>query len=129
VTDHPLGTSRWVLTRGGDPLHLRTAGHGEPVVLFESGMGASSLAWATVAPAVAAHTTTVVYDRAGLGRSPESEGPRDLDHLADDFEDVLGALPDLSRSVILVGHSWGGPIIRTTPSTCPSRTAGSARRR
>jgi pimeloyl-ACP methyl ester carboxylesterase len=141
VTDHPLGASRWVLTRDGHPLHLRVAGHGEagaashgdpaaaghgePVVLFESGMGASSLAWATVAPAVAAHTTTVVYDRAGLGRSPESEGLRDLDHLADDLEDVLVSLrPDQSRPVILVGHSWGGPIIRTVAARRPDDVGG-----
>lgn len=125
MTDHPLGASRWVLTRDGNPLHLRTAGHGEPVVLFESGMGVSSLGWATVAPAVAAHTTTVVYDRAGLGRSPESDRPRDLDHLADDLEDVLVALrPDLARPVILVGHSWGGPIIRTVAARRPDDVGG-----
>lgn len=120
MTTHPLGVSRWVLTRRGEPLHLRTSGTGEPLVLFESGMGGSSLVWGAVVPAVAARATTVVYDRAGLGRSPATESPRDLEHLADDLEDVLTTLrSEGAGPLVLVGHSWGGPIIRTVAARRP----------
>ena len=52
-------------------LHVRCEGDGNPVVLFESGIAASSLiSWARVLGQVAAFTRACAYNRAGLGWSP-----------------------------------------------------------
>ena len=86
-------------------------------------MGMSRHTWGAVAPLVAAQTTTVVYDRSGLGRSPVAAAPRDLEHLAADLCDVLAALG--AGPFVLVGHSWGGPIIRqATAAIAPGTVAG-----
>ncbi len=115
-------TTESMRTRDGRSLHVERSGAGGPTVVFEAGMGASRLTWAAVVPAVAATTTTVVYDRSGLGRSEPTDVPRDLAHLASDLVDVIGQLVD--GPVVLVGHSWGGPIIRTAAAALPERVAG-----
>jgi len=108
--------------RDGRSLHARTLGAGPPSVVFEAGMGVSGSMWGAVAERVAEHATVTVYDRSGLGRSPRTDGPRDLPHLADDLVDVLshhGAGP-----FVLVGHSWGGPIVRQAATIRPDLVAG-----
>lgn len=109
-------------TRDGRRLHLERCGTGEPTVVFESGMGVSHHMWAAVAPLVAATTSTVAYDRAGLGRSAVDPSPRTLDRLAEDLADVLDHLDD--GPVVLVGHSWGGPIVRRAAAARPDRVVG-----
>jgi pimeloyl-ACP methyl ester carboxylesterase len=95
---------------GGRRLHLRLAGAGGVTVVFEAGLGMSGVCWGLVAPLVAAYARTVVYDRAGIGSSDDGPQPRTLSALADD----LGALlRTLSGPIVLVGHSWGGPIVRS----------------
>ena len=90
-------------------------------------MGMSRHTWGAVAPLVAAETTTVVYDRSGLGRSPATATPRDVAHLADDLLDVLATLG--TGPFVLVGHSWGGPIIRQAAATAAPETVGRPRAR
>jgi pimeloyl-ACP methyl ester carboxylesterase len=111
-----------VTTTDGRTLHLERRGAGRPIVLFESGMGVSRCMWGAVVPAIAERTTAVVYDRAGLGRSPATTGPRDLDHLVADLEDVLDHLG--GGPFVLVGHSWGGPIVRAAAARRPGQVAG-----
>lgn len=84
---------------------------GEPVFVLQSGAGAGLGTWhpsllrtiATLAPIVA-------YDRPGLGLSqfygPDPSPQRVAAHLTA-LLDVLGVGPPY----ILVGHSWGGPLI------------------
>lgn len=109
-------------TRDGRELHLERAGSGSPTVVFESGMGASRSTWGAVAPTVAEHTAAVVYDRSGLGRSPADSAPRGLARQVDDLLDLLDHLGD--RPFVLVGHSWGGPIVRSVADRAPDRIAG-----
>lgn len=111
-----------VTTRDGRRLHAERLGTGSPVVVFEAGMGLSRNSWGAVAPAVAERTTAVVYDRSGLGRSAPDPAVRDLGRLAGDLLDVIAAVTD--SPAVLVGHSWGGPIIRTAAATAPDRVVG-----
>src|SRR6185312_8394367 len=58
------------LTLGdGARLFIRRQGSGRPTVVFEAGIGASSLNWRHIQQAVACTATTIAYDRAGLGWS------------------------------------------------------------
>ncbi|WP_320668741.1 alpha/beta fold hydrolase [Patulibacter defluvii] len=108
---HTFGASRLLALPDGRRLHHMVAGAGQPTVVFESGMGFSRSIWGLVQPAVAERTRTVVYDRAGLGRSDRDPRPRTLARIGDDLRALLAALGP--GPFVLVGHSWGGPIVRT----------------
>ncbi|MDV7088452.1 alpha/beta hydrolase [Rhodococcus opacus] len=116
-----LGRSNY-LDLGGRRLHYCTAGTSGPTVLFEAGLGKSRTIWGLVQPEVEKLTRTVVYDRAGHGRSDESSEPRTLENLVSDH---LALLAHLNQGpYILVGHSYGGPIVRTVASRVPDQVAG-----
>jgi len=107
----------------GRSLHMNVTGQGRPFVVLEAGIAASSLSWALVAKSVAEFTTVVTYDRAGFGWSdPASHRSTALDAAKD-----LALLLDkagIPGPVLLVGHSFGGLIVRIFQQTYPERTAG-----
>lgn len=119
---HTFGSSAFVQTRDGRKLHYMSRGTGELMVVFESGMGASRSNWGLVAPAIAEHARAVVYDRAGAGRSDVDSAPRSLERIAGDLGELLTALGP--GPFILVGHSWGGPIVRAAAAAHLSRLRG-----
>lgn len=95
---------------GGYRLWTEVEGTSRPTVVFEAGGGETSAAWADIAPAVRAlGVRTVVYDRAGLGRSEPAPGPYRVEDEAAALEHVLGAC-GIEGPVILVAHSYGGFI-------------------
>lgn len=108
--EHTFGPSRFVTLADGRKLHYRARGTGSPTVVFESGMGYSGSIWGLVQPDVAVRATTVVYDRAGTGRSDDDSAPRSLARIVDDLSQLLRTL---EGPFVLVGSSWGGPIIRS----------------
>ncbi|MFD7033126.1 alpha/beta fold hydrolase [Streptomyces sp. NPDC059917] len=92
-----------------------------PTVVFEGGLAAGRSYWAPVQVAVSAFAPAVVYDRSGLGRSAPDPGPRRLDRLARDLGDLLDHLGP--GPFLLVGHSWGGPLVRLAAAARPGRIA------
>ncbi|WP_405155174.1 alpha/beta fold hydrolase [Paenibacillus sp. FSL K6-0108] len=119
---HSFGSSAFIQTRDGRKLHYMSKGAGDLTVVFESGMGLSRSTWGLVAPAIAEHARAVVYDRAGAGRSEFDSAPRNLRRIAEDLDDLLTGLgPGL---FILVGHSWGGPIVRAAAASNLSSIRG-----
>lgn len=108
---HTYGNSNHFTLPDGRKLHYWLKGEGGPTVVFESGMGFSGSMWGQVQPEVAKLATTLVYDRAGTGRSDELAGAHTLAVLVADLAALLGSLPQ-QAPFILVGASWGGPIIR-----------------
>ncbi|MEV7425674.1 alpha/beta hydrolase [Streptomyces sp. NPDC091212] len=119
-TRHLQGSVEWVTTRDGRTLHamvLPGPGPGPDeaelaplTVVFEAGAAATRSSWALVQPAVGRWARAVVYDRAGLGRSPADPASRTLRRMADDLEDLLDHFGP--GPYILVGHSAGGPLVR-----------------
>ncbi len=96
---------------GGRRLHARVAGEGSPVVVFESGIAASSINWSRVQADVAAFTRTVAYDRAGYAWSDPAPGPRTAGRAAADLHALLRAA-GIAPPYVLVGHSFGGLVLR-----------------
>jgi len=107
----------------GTRLHVRELGRGEPTVVLESGIGASSLSWAKVQPAIAEFTRVVSYDRAGLGWSARAELPRSVPAMVDELHLLLSRV-DAAPPFILVGHSFGGLLVRAYAGLYPHEVAG-----
>lgn len=103
-------TEQRMSTADGRGLHAVIAGTGADLVVLEAGLGAGALSWGPVMERLAPHTRVIAYDRAGYGSSDADSRPRDLSRLADDLLGVIEAVEH--RRVVLVGHSWGGPIVR-----------------
>jgi pimeloyl-ACP methyl ester carboxylesterase len=108
---------------GGRRLHARIMGSGAPTVLFESGISASSVSWTVLQPQIAQMTTTVSYDRAGLGWSEASPGPLNAERLIDDLAALLDRL-HTPAPYVLVGHSYGALLSRLYAERNPQRVAG-----
>ena len=96
---------------GGRHLHVRCTGTGAPAVVFESGIAASSVSWSIVQPRVASLTTSCSYDRAGLAWSEPGERRRSMAGFVAELRRVLD-LANVPPPYVLVGHSFGGMIIR-----------------
>lgn len=95
----------------GRRLHLSCEGHGLPVVLFESGFGATAEAWDKVKPLLADTNQVCSYDRAGYGLSDPGPLPRDGRAIAKDLDDGLRAAR-IRGPFVVVGHSAGGLYAR-----------------
>ena len=109
-------------TRDGRTLAYRCVGEGEPTVVFEAGIGSSGRAWGLVQQEIGRHVRAVAYDRAGFGTSSPDPGGRSLDRMANDLVDLLDHLG--GSPAVLVGHSWGGPVVRTVAAARPDLVAG-----
>lgn len=121
--EHSFGTSHYVTLQSGRKLHYMSKGSGgAATVVFESGMGASRSTWGLVQPAASQYARAIVYDRAGYGKSDPDSAPRTLHQMALDLNHLLDALGE--GPFLLVGHSWGGPIVRTAASLRPDRIKG-----
>jgi pimeloyl-ACP methyl ester carboxylesterase len=108
---------------GGRDLHIVCRGSGSPVVLFESGIAASSLSWTRVLDDVAEFTGGCAYDRAGLGWSAPSRLRLNPAVMLDSLRAVLTHAGGADRAV-LVGHSFGTLLVCAYASQHPDQTAG-----
>ena len=108
---------------GSHQLHLHCTGDGGPSVVLESGLGGNSLDWSRVQPLVARFTRVCSYDRAGYGWSEPATEPRSARQIAAELHSLLvyGSVPP---PYVLVGHSFGGLVVRLFASLHPSDTAG-----
>lgn len=112
---------------GGHSLRMLISGHGSPAVIFETGgspaSGSPLEAWERVQPAVSKFTTTVSYDRAGIGLSALGPKPRDARQVARELHTALHNA-HVSPPYLLVGHSFGGIMIRVFADMYPDEAGG-----
>lgn len=88
-------------------------------MIFDAALGASSLSWSLVQPDVAGLTRTCSYDRGGFGWSDPGPLPRTASRIAAELRTLLdraGVTPPL----VLVGHSFGGLVMRIFASRHPA---------
>lgn len=114
------GTFIWI---GNHRLHLNCTGVGSPTVIFDSGLGSSSLDWARVQPQVASFTRACSYDRAGYGWSDSGPLPRDSANISRELEILLGN-GSVPAPYLLVGHSLGGMNVRLFTHNNPGKVVG-----
>lgn len=108
---------------GDHRLRVLQAGSGKPAVVFECGLWDTLDYWARVWPHLAEFTTVVAYSRAGLGGSEISPRPHSAMTAVSDLHVLLRALA-IQPPYVLVGHSYGGILIRLYASTFPAEVAG-----
>ena len=112
-----------MISVAGHQVNMVKLGAGPYTVIFESGFGTDLTAWRNVAPAVAKSAQVVAYSRAGLGKSQPRPGQRTIRANTSDLEQMIAAA-QLRPPFILVGHSYGGFLIRDFAARNPAQVAG-----
>jgi len=110
---------------GGYNLYFRIIPGQGSAILLESGGGMDSSEWNALAPRLAQETgaTVIAYDRAGFGKSDLPETKYDLREDTVALWRGLRTL-GLDRNLILVGHSYGGFLIRFEAAEHPDAVRG-----
>jgi len=107
----------------GRRLHLIDRGASGPAVIFESGISATCLNWTRVRTEVERFARACTYDRAWLGWSDPAPSARTTSAIIDDLHALLDAA-GVPAPYILVGHSFGGLLMRAYAAKYPERVAG-----
>jgi pimeloyl-ACP methyl ester carboxylesterase len=98
-------------------------GAGKVTVVFETGNGNDSSAWAQIAPRIrAAGAKTFVYDRAGTGKSDPGPAAYSID---DEVHSLRSALTvcGIEGPIVVASHSYGG-FISLLMASSDKRVAG-----
>ena len=119
-TPPPIGK---LVDLGGHRLHVNCSGKGSPVVVIENGLGDFSFDWVLVQNRVSNFTRICTYDRAGYAWSDPGPKPRTFAQINLELRDALARLGE-KGPYVLVGHSYGGPVIRNFALTYPQDIAG-----
>ena len=121
---------------GGRKMYLKCSGRGSPTVVLVGGLRASADDWSisdkskpTVFPEVAKFTRVCACDRPGtpVGEKPSRSDPVPQPTTAKDAVVDLHALLRAAGEAgpyVVVGHSYGGLIVRLYASTYPKEVSG-----
>ena len=96
---------------GGYALWMRSQGQGTPTIVFESGGGEDSSEWSNIEPVIRERGSvrTVIYDRAGLGKSDPNPRPYRIEDEGTALRRALDQC-DIHGPIVIVAHSYGGFI-------------------
>ena len=113
------------ITAGGVTQWIECSGNGPLTVLVIAGLHADHNMWSLVLPSFAAMTRTCIYDRPGLGNSPNRKPHATVTTTrhATELHALLAAAGE-KGPFIVVGHSYGGLLARTFTAMYRSRIAG-----
>src|SRR5215217_8145372 len=124
---------------GGRKMYMECSGKGSPTVVLVSGLGNAADIWSVTADPknerpvfseVARFTRVCAYDRPATTRTDEKlspstpvEQPTSAKPAAADLDALLRASGE-PGPYVLVGHSFGGPIIRLYAGAHPAEVGG-----
>jgi pimeloyl-ACP methyl ester carboxylesterase len=108
---------------GNHSLHVVTMGHGENTVIIEAGYMGELADWQAFANSIATFSKVVIYSRAGYGKSNPSLTPNTLNDSVEDLR-MLIKMSKLKGPFIIVGHSYGGLIVRKFAELHPTHVKG-----
>ena len=111
------------VSANGHALRVRALGSGSPCVVFELPGVAPLEGWSPIQARVAGFTRTFAYDHAGYWGSEEGPEPRDARAIASDLHAALQRA-GIPPPYVLVGGSFGGPLVRVFAGTYPNDVAG-----
>jgi pimeloyl-ACP methyl ester carboxylesterase len=113
---------RFIKTSRGT-MHVRQMGGGNPAIVLEAGIAASSLNWSILQPRLAQLASTYSYDRAGLGWSASSPHECTLQRMSEDLHELVKKLA-VPKPYVLLGHSYAAYILRVYAARFPDELAG-----
>lgn len=116
-------SGRWVEIERGQKLYVVEKGSGGPAVLFEAGIAATNLNWHHIQEKVSCFTATASYDRSGLGWSSPCRTLRTPGNISTELHAML-EMAGIKPPYILVGHSFGGLVMRRYAALYPEDVAG-----
>jgi pimeloyl-ACP methyl ester carboxylesterase len=108
---------------GGHRLHVLCTGTAGLTVVVENGLGDYSFDWALVQERVSKFERICTYDRAGYAWSDPGPKPRTFAQINLELHDALRKLGE-KGPFILVGHSYGGAVVRQFAQAYRSEVAG-----
>jgi len=104
-------------------MHIHCTGEGSPTVILEAGLDDFSIFWSQVQPEIAQSVRVCSYDRAGLGWSEPSPNPRTSETMVKELH-ILLVNAKLDPPYVLVGHSFGGALVRLYAHLYPDEVMG-----
>jgi pimeloyl-ACP methyl ester carboxylesterase len=107
----------------GHRLHVNCSGKGQPTVVVENGFDEFSFDWIMVQSGVEKFTRICTYDRPGYAWSDPGPLPRTYAQINLDLRSALTKMGE-KPPYLFVGHSFGGPVIRTYALGHPDEVAG-----
>ena len=125
-TPPPFPPPGKLVDAGGWRLHLNCTGDArpsQPTVILEAGKGDFSVEWSLVQTGVAKFARVCSYDRAGDGWSDLGPHPRTFHQIVYELHTLLDKA-GVKGPFVLVGHSYGGWLVRLYASTYPAEVAG-----
>ena len=114
---------RWIEIGRGHRLYMVEKGSGGPPVLFEAGIAATNLNWHYIQEKVSSFTATASYDRGGLGWSSPCRSERTPGNISAELHTMLESA-GIQQPYVLVGHSFGGLVVRRYAAMYPEEVAG-----
>lgn len=92
-------------------------------MILEAGLNDFYVTWAKVQPEIARTTRVCSYDRAGLGWSQQSPNPHTSEVMVEEHHTLLRNT-GIEGPYILVGHSFGGIVVRNFARQYPDQVVG-----
>lgn len=94
----------------------------QPTIVFESGLGGGEAHWRAVIRRLPRGVSAITYERPGMIGSEPDGVPPSPEHIATLLHTALEQVA--SPPYVLVGHSWGGPLVRAFAGLFPKDVSG-----
>ena len=104
-------------------VHIILTGEGSATVILEAGLGSISLDWFKVQPEITKVARVLSYDRGNSGWSKTKRQSLTALDYVQELKEVLEK-SSLAPPYVLVGHSFGGLIMRLFASMYPKQVKG-----
>ncbi|MDX1478947.1 MAG: alpha/beta hydrolase, partial [Saprospiraceae bacterium] len=96
---------------------------GQPLLVFESGLGTPLDHWDPIVEGAAALGPVLLYDRPGIGKSEPDDAMPTIEYVTAHLLQLLDHL-GLPPPYVLIGHSLGGVYVRGFTAYHPDMLAG-----